>query len=88
MISSPAYLKPPLQIRVPHLRKAMSPNVTGDTVVMGAILFKKLFFLRNIKRYRDVIQSEIYKTWLKVKYDKDKTGNVLLNLICVYPYIA
>ena len=27
-----AYLKPPLQIRVPHLHKAMSPNVTGDTV--------------------------------------------------------
>jgi hypothetical protein len=63
MISSPAYLKPPLQIRVPHLHKAMFPNVTGDTVVMGAILFQKLFFLRNIKRYRDVIQSEIYKTW-------------------------
>jgi hypothetical protein len=41
MISSPAYLKPPLQIRFPHLHKAMFPNVTGDTVVMGAILFQK-----------------------------------------------
>ena len=26
MISSPAYLKPPHQIRVLHLHKAMSPN--------------------------------------------------------------
>jgi hypothetical protein len=31
---TPAYLKPPLQIRVPRLHKAMSPNVTGDTVEM------------------------------------------------------
>jgi hypothetical protein len=30
---TPAYLKPPLQIRAPHLHKAMSPNVTGDTVL-------------------------------------------------------
>jgi hypothetical protein len=37
MISFPAYLKPPPQIRVPHRHKAMSANVTGDTVVMGAI---------------------------------------------------
>ena len=29
---TPAYLKPPLQIRVPHLHKAMSPNVTGGTL--------------------------------------------------------
>jgi len=29
---TPAYLRPPLQIRVPHLHKAMSPNVTGDMV--------------------------------------------------------
>jgi hypothetical protein len=29
---TPAYLKPRLQICVPHLHKAMSPNVTGDTV--------------------------------------------------------
>jgi hypothetical protein len=29
-----AYLKPPLQIRVPHLHKAMSPNVTEDTVLL------------------------------------------------------
>ena len=28
-----AYLKPPLQIRVPDLHKAVSPNVTGDTVI-------------------------------------------------------
>jgi hypothetical protein len=31
---TPAYLKPPLQIRVLHLHKYMSPNVTGDTVIM------------------------------------------------------
>jgi hypothetical protein len=31
---TPAYLKPPRQIRVPHLRKSMFPNVTGDTVIM------------------------------------------------------
>jgi hypothetical protein len=30
---TPAYLKAPLQIRVPNLHKAMSPNVTGDTVI-------------------------------------------------------
>jgi hypothetical protein len=29
-----AYLKPPLQIRVPHLHKSMFPNVTGDTVIL------------------------------------------------------
>ena len=34
---TPAYLKPPLQIHVPHLRKAMSPNVTGDTVTCNKI---------------------------------------------------
>jgi hypothetical protein len=32
--STPAYLKPPLQICVPPLHKAMSPNVTGDMVRM------------------------------------------------------
>ena len=31
---TPAYLKPPRQIRVPHLRESMFPNVTGDTVIM------------------------------------------------------
>jgi hypothetical protein len=34
---TPAYLKPPLQIHVPHLHKAMSPNVTGDTVTCNKI---------------------------------------------------
>jgi hypothetical protein len=51
MISLPAYLKLPLQIRVPHLHKAMSPNVMGDTVIMGPIYFRNQFVLRNIKRY-------------------------------------
>jgi hypothetical protein len=67
MISSPAYPKPPLQIRVPNLHKAMSPNVTGDTVIMEAILFQKLFFSkkyqkiprRNSKRkLQDVVKSK------------------------------
>jgi hypothetical protein len=35
---TPAYLKLPLQIRVPHLHKAMSPNVTGDTVDRGSLV--------------------------------------------------
>jgi hypothetical protein len=47
MISSPAYLKPPHQIRGLHLHKAMSPNVMGDTVIMGAILFQKPFFSKK-----------------------------------------
>jgi hypothetical protein len=50
MISSPAYLKPPLQISVPHLHKAMSPNVTGDTMIMGAILFQKQFFSKKYQK--------------------------------------
>ena len=67
MISSPAYLKPPLQICVPNLHKAMSPNVTGDTVIMEAILFQKPFFSkkyqkiprRNSKRkLQDVVKSK------------------------------
>jgi hypothetical protein len=68
MISSPAYLKPPLQIRVPHLHKAMFPNVMGDTVVMGAILFRKLFFSKKYQKIprrnsklnlQDMVKSKI-----------------------------
>ena len=40
---TPAYLKPPLQIRVPHLHKAMSPNVTGDMVRMVRFAKKTQF---------------------------------------------
>ena len=67
MISSPASLKPPLQIRVPHLHKAISPNMTRDTVIMGAILFQKPFFSkkyqkiprRNSKRkLQDMVKSK------------------------------
>ena len=67
MISSPAYLKPPHQIRVLHLHKAMSPNVMGDTVIMGAILFQKTFSSkkypkiprRNSKRkLQDMVKSK------------------------------
>jgi hypothetical protein len=36
---TPAYLKLPLQIRVPHLHKAMSPNVTGDTGIGGHLYY-------------------------------------------------
>ena len=38
---TPAYLKPPLQIRVPHLHKAMSPNVTGDIVYHHIDIFQE-----------------------------------------------
>jgi hypothetical protein len=53
MISPAAYLKPPLQIRVPYLYKAMSQNVTGDTVTMGNILFQKPFFS---KKYQEILR--------------------------------
>jgi hypothetical protein len=54
MISPAAYLKPPLQILVPYLHhKAMSPNVTGDTVIMGNILFQKPFFS---KKYQKILR--------------------------------
>ena len=32
---TPAYLKPPLQIRGTHLHKVMSPHVTGEHGVGG-----------------------------------------------------
>ena len=38
-------------------------EVDPDLPIKGAVLFHKPFFLRNIKRYRDIIQSENYKTW-------------------------
>ena len=46
---TPAYLKPPLQIRVPHLHKATSPNVTGDMVyyALQMIAMKIYYFINN-----------------------------------------
>ena len=38
-------------------------EVDPDLSIKGAVLFQKPFFLRNIKRYRDIIQNENYKTW-------------------------
>jgi hypothetical protein len=34
-----------------------------DLSIMGAVLVQTPFFIRNIKRYQHVIQSENYKTW-------------------------
>ena len=44
---TPAYLKPPLQIRVPHLHKAMSPNVTGDMVRMVRFAKKQAYTVQQ-----------------------------------------
>jgi hypothetical protein len=38
-------------------------EVDPDLSIKGAVLFQKPFFLRNIKRYGDIIQNENYKTW-------------------------
>ena len=40
-----------------------------------------IFFYRNIKRYRDVIQRENYTRHGKKKTDKDETGNILLKYV-------
>jgi hypothetical protein len=84
IISSPAYLKPPLQIRVPHLHKAMSPNVTEDTVIMVAILFQKPFFSKKYqkiqrrsskRKLQDMVKS---KKWQRLNWKCSVKFNMFL----------
>jgi hypothetical protein len=75
-----AYLKPRFQIRVPHLHKAMSPNVTVDTVDRGSLVehlspMRKILkhvapacIANRIKPILKNIISETQKGFLKDRY--------------------